>query len=106
MATRRAQSEFRNVTIRFNDAVGQDIVDQTAQLAAPIDSHKAILDTVEEIEGTYYTLGAFTDLTDAPALMTGTNPNKIYVFNVTTVVATGVYTFIFVEERPNALNEA
>ena len=61
---------------------------------------------MEEIEGVYATLGSFTDLTAAPALMTGTNPNKIYVFDVTTVVATGTYTFVFVEERPNALNEA
>jgi hypothetical protein len=99
MATRRAQSEFRSVKFSFDN--GTD-----AQLVAPIDSYKAAICKMEEIEGIYYTLGAFTDLADAPALMTGTNPNKIYVFNVTTLVAAGIYVFEFVEERPNALNEA
>ena len=106
MAVRRGQTEFRNVTVTFNDAVGQDIVDQTAQLEMPIDAYKAAIVKVEEIEGVYATLGSFTDLTDTTVLVTGTSPHRIYVFDLTTVIADGEYMFIFVEERPNALNEA
>lgn len=98
MATRRAQTEFRNVSITFNNGTDE-------QLVAPIDSYKAAIVRVEEIEGVYATRGSFTDVTDKTILVTGTSPNKIYVFDLTTVVATGTYEFVFVEERPNALNE-
>lgn len=98
MATRRAQTEFRNVSITFDNGVD-------AQLAAPIDSYKAAIVKVEDIEGVYATKGSFDDVTDKTILVTGTNPNKIYVFDLTTVVANGTYEFVFVEERPNALNE-
>ena len=99
MAVRKARSEFRDVNVTFDDGTA-------AQLDAPIDSFKAAINLVEEIEGVYETTGSFTDLSDSTVIATGTNPNKVYVFDLTTTIATGVYEFVFVEERPNALNEA
>jgi hypothetical protein len=42
-----------------------------------------------------------TDLTAAKCVITVNHPWKIYVFNLTTVFATGTYTFSFVESAPN-----
>ena len=99
MAVRRARSEFRDVNITFDDGTA-------AQLVAPIDSYKAAINKVEEIEGVYETLGTFTDLDGATVIVTGTNPNKVYVFDLTTTIADAEYQFVFVETRPNALDEA
>ena len=58
MAIKKAISGYRSVTIAFDDAAGQDIVAQTAQIAAPINAFKAALAKVEEIEGQYAKSGA------------------------------------------------
>jgi len=42
-----------------------------------------------------------TDLTAAKCIVTVNHPNRIYVFNLTTVFATGTYTFAYVESAPN-----
>jgi hypothetical protein len=99
MSVRRAISEFRDVTVAFENGVD-------AQLVSPIDAYKGAIEKVEQIEGVYATKGSFVDLTDKTIFVTGTQLHKIYVFDLTTVVATGAYTFVFVEVRPNALNEA
>ena len=99
MAIRNARSEFRDVNITFVDGT-------SAQLGAPIDSFKAAINKVEEIEGQFAKLGSFTDLVGATVIVTGTNPNKVYVFDLTTTIADAVYEFVFLESRPNALDEA
>ena len=102
MAKRKAISEYRDVIVTFNDAAGQDIGDQTEQLAMPIDAYKAAMVKVEEIESTYATLGAFTDLSGASILAVGSTPYQVHVFELTTTVANGEYMFIYVETVPNA----
>ena len=102
MAKRRAISEYRNVIVTFNDAAGQNIVDQTAQLVCPIDAYKAAMVKVEEIESVYATTGAFTDLAGASVLVTGTTPYQVHVFELTTTIADAEYQFIYVETVPNA----
>ena len=96
MAIRNARSEFRDVNITFTSAL----------LYAPIDSFKAAINKVEEIEGEFAKLGSFTDLDGATVIVTGTNPNKVYVFDLTTTIADAGYEFVFIESRPNALDEA
>lgn len=41
------------------------------------------------------------DISAKPAVITVNHPFRVYVFNVTTVYATGSYTFAFVESQPN-----
>lgn len=111
----RGISEYRPITIQFNDAVGQDIVDQTAQVGSGIDAYKAAIGKAELIEADFNKRGLFNattnpaglaNVTSKVTLVTGALLNKIYIFELTTDVVAGVYTFLFVEERPNALNEA
>ena len=94
---------FREVTVAFDN--GADTTDGTevAQIAAPIDSFKAALGLVTEVEGRYAKLGAagVPDLTDATVLATGALPFQIHVYTVTTVMATATYKFIYVETKPN-----
>jgi Bacterial surface proteins containing Ig-like domains len=42
-----------------------------------------------------------TDISAKPSVITVNHPFRIYVFNLTTVFATGTYTFAFVESAPN-----
>lgn len=98
---KRAISEFRNVTVTFNDAVGQDIVDQTAQIASGIDAYKAALGFVEEYEGKYALDSANVgDLSAVDVILTGTNPYQIHAFTVTVDISAASYNFIFVETVP------
>jgi len=97
---RKAITSYRNVTIAFDDAAGQDIVDQTAQIAAPPNAFKAALEKVQEIEGEYAKTGSFTDLAAATLILTANNPHEIHVFTVTTTIASGDYIFIYVETVP------
>lgn len=97
----RAITEFRNVTVAFDDAAGQDIVDQTAQIAAGIDAFKAALGFVEEYEGKYALDSANVgDLTDVTVIRTGTNPYQIHVFTVNVDISAAEYIFVFVETVP------
>ena len=98
MGVRKARTEFREVIVTFVN--GTD-----PQLVAPIDSFKAAINLVEEIEGVYATKGEFTDLADVTVLATGTSPNKIYAFDLTTTIADAEYQFVFVESKPNALDK-
>lgn len=100
MSVRNAISEYRDVIVTFDDGTA-------AQLGAPIDSYKGALEKVALIEGQYAKLGAAgqPDLTDKTVLITGTHNHQIYVFSLTTVLATGNYQFVFVEKRPNVDNE-
>jgi hypothetical protein len=104
MATKQSISEFRNVKIELSDALGQDIVDQTAQIAAPVDAYKAALEVVAELEGKYAKLGASgaPDLTGATVLKSGAIAHQIHVFTVTTVMADAEYVFIYVETVPTS----
>ena len=99
---KNAISGYRTVKVAFDDAAGQAIVDQTAQIAAPIDAFKAAIGFVEKREGVYAKLGASgaPDLTDASIIVTGALPFQIHVFTVTTVMATGNYIFVYVETVP------
>lgn len=103
MSMRHALSEARNLKIMFNDAVGKAIIDQTAQLAMPIDAYKAALELVAREEGDYRMGGssAVADKTSQPVLVTGAMPFQIHVFELTSVMATGDYTFIYVETVPS-----
>ena len=72
-----------------------------AAVAAPIDAYRAAVAKLEEIEGKYATSG-FTDLAAATVLVTGAFAHQIHVFTVTTTVATGIYSFVYVETVPDA----
>lgn len=93
-------STGRNVNIYFNDAVGQDIVDQTAQIAMTADAYKAVIKRVEDLEEKHAKVPQ-TNFTDQAAVLTGATPYKVYSFTVTADFANAIYTFIFVEEAPN-----
>lgn len=41
------------------------------------------------------------DVTAKKVILTGNTPYKVYVFDLTTVLADATYTFEFVEEVPN-----
>lgn len=98
---KRAITEFRNVTVAFDDAAGQDIVGQTPQIAAPVDAFKAAMGFVEENEGKYALDNtAVGDLSAASVILTGTTPYQIHVFTVTTDISAGDYIFIYVETVP------
>ncbi len=94
MGVKKAISEYRPVLITFTDGGGDGI---------PVDAYKAALGVVERVEGEYQKTGVFADLSDAPVLATGTLPYQIFVFDVTTVIATGTYTFDYTETRPNTV---
>lgn len=104
MARETAIGEFRSVTVAFDDAAGQDILDQTAQVAAPLDAFKAAMRLVKENEGNYNRYGAagVPDVTAKTILATGSLNNVIHQFTLTTVMATGSYIFIYVATKPNA----
>ena len=74
----------------------------------PLDAYKAVYKKVEEFEDKYYnslnesgTSEGLTNITAASAVLTGTTAYKVYAFTVTTVYATGTYTFAFIEAAPN-----
>jgi hypothetical protein len=97
MATRKAKTEFRDIDLYLTAAgsVG------AAAVSAPIDAFKALMNKIEEIESTYETTGAFTDLAGATVVMTGTSPFTVHVFTVTTTIASGVYACVYVETVAN-----
>jgi hypothetical protein len=91
MGIKKSISEFRNVTIEFNDE-------------APIDSYKGAIEFAADNEGKYAKLGA-TGVPDVNALSVivgGTNPYQVHVFVVTTDMANSTYDFTYVETKPNA----
>lgn len=70
-----------------------------------LDGYRAIVAKAQELENQYENSldeagvsSGLTDLTTATAVLTSNNPYKKYTFNLTTVFATGTYTFDFVEE--------
>lgn len=85
-----AFKEVRDVIIKY-DAVA---------VAFPIDAYASIAAKVREIEDRHV-LVAQTDLTASKIVLTGRTPYKIYVFDITSVMATGTYTFEFQEVAPN-----
>lgn len=85
-----AFSEIRDVIIKY-DAV---------PVAFPIDGYAAVVNKVREIEEKHAQV-AQPDLTAAKVVLTGRTPYKIYVFDLTSVMATGTYTFEFQEVAPN-----
>ncbi len=95
----KARSGYRDVSIEFSNA--STIIDgnEVAQVAAPIDAFKAAIHKVENMEGRYARLGAagVPDLAAKDILVTGTLPEEIFKFTVTSTMATGVYQFLFVE---------
>ena len=97
MSYRNSISEIRNVIVTFDDGTA-------AQLGAPIDSYKAAMEKVAVLEGDFAKKGAslVPDLTDAVALITGTQATQLHVFTLTTVMATGNYEFVYVETVPDA----
>ena len=103
MSVQNAISEYRNVKIAFDNAAGAIDGSEVAQIAAPLDAFKAAIEVVTRLEGQYAKLGAagVPDLTAKAVLATGALPFQIHSFTVTTVMATGVYTFIYVETKPN-----
>lgn len=63
---------------------------------------KAAIAKVQELEDLYViNPTGIADLTAATAVLTGLTPYKIFVFTLTTVMATGTYTFVLEEIAPN-----
>lgn len=104
MARQNAISEYRNVSIEFSNAAGTIDGSEVAQIAAPLDAFKAAIELVTRLEGQYAKLGATgaPDLTAKSVLATGAIPFQIHSFTVTSVMATGTYTILYVETKPNA----
>lgn len=96
MARENAISEYRNVSITFENGVD-------AQVAAPLDAYKAAVGVVTRLEGEFEKLGAagVPDMTDKAVLATGSLPFQIHAFEFTTVMATGSYQIVYVETKPN-----
>lgn len=93
-----AFAKYRNVSINYL-APDSDL----ATPVMPIDAYKAVTKRVEETEFDYFNDPAsVTDLTAATVLLTGTLVQKVYKFTVTSVKATGTYTFVYVGTYPNA----
>ena len=92
----RALTETRDVTITITGA------------PMPIDAYDAITRRVKDLECKYRnsldetgTSVGLTDVTAVKSVITGNTPYQIYVFDLTTDFAGGVYTFAFVEKAPN-----
>lgn len=92
----RALTEVRDVEIVVTGA------------PMPIDAYDAIVQRVKDLECEYVDsldeAGVSQGLTDVAAVnsvVTGKTPYQIYVFQLTTDFAGGVYTFAFVEKAPN-----
>ena len=98
MATKRAISEFRDIKLYLTAAGGTG----AAAVLAPIRAIKALMGKIEEIESTYQTTGAFTNLSTAAVLVTGNTPYEVHVFTVTTTIASGIYLCVYVETVPDA----
>ena len=98
MATKRALSEFRDIKLYLTAAGGTG----AAAVLAPIGAIKALMSTIEDIESTYHTTGAFTDLSAGAVLCTGNTPYEVHVFTVTTTIADGIYLCVYVETVPDA----
>ena len=93
----RSLSELRDVSIVITGA------------PMPIDGYKALVKKVEDFESIYLNSldsagvsQGLSDLTAVKSVATGNTPYRLHVFNVTTVYATGTYTFDYVETVPNA----
>jgi hypothetical protein len=98
-----AFSEYRDVIVSFNNAEGQDIVDQDAQVVMSLDAYKAAINKVVEIENQYGKSNAsVVDLTDQALVFTGTSRYKLYSFTLTLDISAAKYVFTFVETVPNA----
>ena len=94
MSVRQAITEQRDVEIVITGA------------PMPIDAYKAVIERVAVLEGAYFkNIPAAVDLAAASSVFTGTIPFQLYAFDITTDYAGGVYTFDFVEVRPNVDNE-
>jgi hypothetical protein len=93
MAKKAAFSEERDIILDYN---------ATGQLAAPIDFYKAVMVKIEEMEAAYAAGSLTTDLAAASVLLVGANRNQIHVADVTTTLASGTYTFDYVETVPDA----
>lgn len=88
--------DLRPVIIGFG---GTELAPAPAMSA---DAYKAVVKRVEEIEKKYNENSAsVADVTAKKVILTGNTPYKVYVFDLTTVLANATYTFEFVEEVPN-----
>ena len=70
--------------------------------AMTVDAIRAVTERILSLEAQYAAdSGSVADLTAAVSVLTGKTPFKVYVFTVTSVMATGTYTFVFEEEAAN-----
>lgn len=96
---KNALTEYRDIKLYLTAAgsVG------AAAVAAPIDAIKAATEYIAQNEGAFAKGGAtvIPDLTAKAIILTGTSPYQVHVFTATTVMATGVYTLVFVETVPS-----
>lgn len=93
-------SEYRNVTVIINPT--QDGESNVIGEAMPLDAYKAVIGRVEKMEHMYAKDNTISDVTAGSTLVTGTVAHQIYVFDLTTDLANGTYTFDFTEVKPNA----
>jgi len=91
----RALTEVRDITLTITGVTSIDALD-------------AVSDTLKDLECQYVNslddagvTQGLTDLAAAKTVITGKTPYNIYVFDVTTDFAGGVYTFAFVEKANN-----
>lgn len=72
----------------------------------PIDFVKAVAQKVEIIEAEREAGKVLDDLTEQKIALTGKHPFVIYAANLTSVEASGTYTFEFLEEATNVDNNS
>ena len=93
--------ELRKVTIDYG------ATDLEAAAAMSLDAYRAVIQKVQELEDAYaHNTANVADMTAVNIALVGNHPYKIYVFAVTSVMATGTYTFEYVEEAPNVEGSA
>lgn len=94
----KALTGYRNVSVNYTA-----LNSATPAVAAPLDFYKAVAKKVEELEYQYANNPtSLANITAATVLLTGKTPYKVYKATLTLVVATGVYTVIYVGTFANA----
>lgn len=86
----------------FDEIRGVKISFGATPSAFSTDAYKALLQRISELEDKYEANPASVpNVTAQKMVITGNTPYKVYTFNLTTTMATGVYVAEFVSEAPN-----
>lgn len=83
-------------------AIDYGATDLVPAVAISLDAFRAVIQKVQELEDLYsYNTANVSDMTAVNVALVGNHPYKVYIFTVTSVMATGKYTFKYVDEAPN-----